>query len=25
VRRFDPQTREWSDREEQLAMRWFAR
>jgi hypothetical protein len=25
VRRFDPQTREWSDREEQFAMRWFAR
>jgi hypothetical protein len=25
VRRFDPQTREWSDREERFAMRWFAR
>jgi hypothetical protein len=25
VRRFDPQTREWSDREERFTMRWFAR
>lgn len=25
VRRFDPQTREWSDREERFEMRWFAR
>jgi hypothetical protein len=25
VRRFDPQTRDWTDREEHFAMRWFAR
>ena len=25
VRRLDPQKREWSDREERFAMRWFAR
>ncbi len=25
VRRFDPQRREWTDREERFAMRWFAR
>ena len=25
VRRFDPQGREWTDREERFAMRWFAR